>query len=449
MQVVIIGAGRAGRGVIQGLVDQNHDVVVVDRSAEAVRFIEEHYDVGMVRGYGASPRVLADAGCARADLVVALTDQDETNLVAAQTARELGARRVLARVQGEGWEGLGGGDGVDQGVLGVDEVFHPRVLVAREMARIARSHGALEVLELADDRIEVVKLPISESSRYANRVLSRLGLPRDVKIGAVVRGGELFVPGGADVLLHGDAAYLVGRREAIDEVQEHFTGESVAGRVCIVGGGVTGHALARMLRTAGAQVMLIEGNAELAEELAEELAGVTVVVGDGTDMELMEEHHVAGCDLFAAVTRDEEVNLLAGLLARKLGVGRIATVVQRPEFTGIYSQIGIDVVLCPHTLAQEQVLRHCRSEQVRSLSVLGGGAAEVVEFTVEPRSRIAGRALRDVRFPQGALVCALVKRTGVVIPGGNDLVEPDDVAVVLTTPAAYDAAAWHFKQGLF
>lgn len=449
MKVVLIGAGRAGRGVVTALLGLHHDVVVVDNAPDAVRFIEEHHDVGMVQGYGASPKVLADAGCAEADLVVALTSHDETNLVAAQTAKELGARRVMARVQGEGWAGLGGGDGVDQGVLGVDEVFHPRVLVAREMARIARSHGALEVLELADDRIEVVKVPVVESSRYANKVFSRLGLPRDVKVGAIVRGGELFVPGGADVLLASDAAYLVGRREAIDEVQEHFTGKAVAGRVCIVGGGVTGHALARLLQSAGGRVMLIEGDPVLGQRLAEELPQVTVIIGDGTDMELMEEHHVGGCDLFAAVTSDEEMNLLSGLLARKLGVPRIATVVQRAEFLSIYDQIGIDVVLCPHILAQDQVLRNCRGEQVRSLSVLAGGAAEVVEFHVAAKARIAGRALREVRFPAGAIVCALVKRTGVVVPGGDDRVEAGDVAVVLTTPGAFDAAAWHFKKGLF
>ncbi len=449
MRVVVVGVGRAGRGVLATLLAQHHLVTVVDNDPSSVAFVEEHFDVGIVAGYGANPKVLADAGCADADLVVALTDQDETNLVAAQTALSLGARRAIARVQGEGWADLGGGDGIQPGVLGVNLVFHPRVLVAREMARVARSHGALEVIDLAEDAIEVVKLPVAGSSRYASKVLSRLGLPRDMIVGAVVRDGELFVPGGADVLLPGDEVYLLGRREAIDAVQEHITDVAVAGRVAIVGGGVTGFALARMLSGMDTRVMLIDKDPDVAERLAEELPKVTVIVGDGTDLELMREHRVEDCDFLAAVTEDEEVNLLAGLLASKLGVKRVATVVHRTEFHAIYHQIGIDVVLSPHTMAEEQVVRNCRDELVRSLTVLGGGAAEVVELVVGPQARIAGKTLMQVRFPRGAIVCALVKGTGVVVPRGSDIIEPGDTAVVLTTPEAFDAMAWHFKKGLF
>lgn len=448
MRVIVVGAGRAGRIVLDALIAQHHEVCMVDHDPGAVALIEENYDVAIVDGYGANATVLAGAGCQRAELVVALTNNDETNLVAAQTALSLGARRAIARVQGEGWAGLGGGSGVEQQVLGVDVVFHPRVLVAREMARIARSHGALEVLDLADDAIEVVKLPVAESSRYANKALSRLGMPRDVKVGAVVRTGELFVPGGADVLLPGDEVYLLGRHAAIDAVQEHITDVAVASKVAIVGGRVTGAALARMLAKKRSQVTVIERDPDIAGRLAEALPDVTVVVGEYTDLALMKEHRIDAVDFFAAVTVDEEVNLLAGLLARKLGVPRVATVVQRPEFLPIYHQIGIDVVLSPHTMSAEQVVRNCRDELVNSLTLLGEGDAEVVELRVPPKARIIGRPLSKVRFPRGAIICALVKPSGVVVPGGDDQIEAGDTAVVLTTTAAMDAVIWHFKRGL-
>jgi trk system potassium uptake protein TrkA len=445
MHIVVVGLGLVGQNVIRALGAGNHDVVAIDVDPAAIAWAEEHADVGVVKGFGASARVLREAGADRADLLVAVTNNDEVNLVAALVGRQLGARRTVVRVQGEDWAELGTADGETLGLAGIDVVFNPRVLVARELAKIARSHGALEVVDLADDRIEVARLDVAESSRLAGRQLGRLELPRDVRVGAVVRDGTLFIPGGADVILAGDQVYLVGLTEAVHRVQERFTGRAAATRVCIVGGGVAGSAFARAMQGTGVEVMIIERDAAIAHTLAIDLPNATIVCGDGTDLALLEEHRVHEFDLFAGLTQEDEVNLLAGLIARRVGVGRVAALVHRPEYQDIYRQLGIDVVLSPRTVAADHILRYCRVESLRRLQVLEGGAAEVMELSVAKDARAVGVPLAQLGMPRGSIVCAILKPRGVVIAGGEDTVEAGDSVILMTTQAAYRAAIRLFK----
>ncbi len=446
MHVIVVGLGLVGENVLRALETGQHDVVAIDLDPEAVAWFEEHCDVGVIRGYGASTRVLRKAGAERADLVVAVTNNDEVNLVAALASKQLGAKRAVARVQGEDWADLGNYEGVHLGLLGVDVVFNPRVLVARELAKIARSHGALEVIDLADHRIEVVKLELAATSLLAGRKLTRLDLPRDVRIAAIVRAGEFIVPSGSDELAAGDQLYLVGLPDSVDHMQERFTERAAARRVCIVGGGVVGSGFARALAGSGIEIMIIERETDTAEALANALPNVTVVKGDGTDIELLEEHRVHEYDLFAALTQKDEVNLLAGLIARRVGVQRIATLVHRPEYQDIYHQLGIDVVLSPRTVAAEHILRYCRFDSLRSLQVIEGGAAEIMEIAVPKDARVIGTEIARLGLPKGALLCAILRSTGeVIIPGGADVIETGDSVILLTTTEAYRAAVRLFK----
>ena len=449
MHIVVVGLGRVGQSVVAALEREHHDVVAVDVRPDPVEWAEEHHDVATVRGYGASARVLQSAGCERADLLVAVTGRDETNLISALTAKQLGTKRAIARVQGEDWVDLGDVQGVALGMLGVDLVFNPRVLVARELAKIAKSQGALEVIDLADDRIEVIKLQVAEHSRLAGRSLSRVDLPREVRVGAIVRDGTLFVPGGADVLMAGDQVYLVGLPVAVNTVLDRFTDRGAAARVCVLGGGVAGETLARALVGTDTEVMVIEQQPEVAEALAIKLPHATIVCGDGTDMRLLQEHRVEGFDLFAAVTQEDEVNLLAGLLARKIGVPRIATLLHRQEYRDIYHQIGVDVVLSPRTVAAEHILRQCRQEELRSLSVLEHGAAEIVELSVPAGSRAVGVPLSRLELPRGAMVVAIIKPDRVVVAGGSDQVDAGDSVMLLTTPKTRRSVVRAFRASAF
>lgn len=432
MYVVVVGLGEVGRHLLQVLEFEGHDVVAIDRDPAAVNYAREHFDVATLEGYGASEEILDKAGVGSADLLVAASDHDEVNLIAALAAKQLGAKRVIARVQRNDWAKWRAG--IRYGLLGVDVVINPRVLVGQELGRVARSHGAVDVIDLAQDRVELVQM--SMTSRMANRPLSKLQLPSQTLIAAYVRDGELVVPGGADVLLPGDTVYLIGRPEAILEAEDLFSTEREARRIVIVGGGVVGQALARELLPHGVHVTLIEQDEKVAEELAVQYDGLDVRVGDGTNADLLHEIEIGTYDLCACVTQEDEINLMAALMAKRHGVPRTAAVVKRADYGPIYKQLGIDIVLSPRTVASDHILRFCRGAAVHSVHTLEEGAAEVIELTAQRGSPMVGTPLKRVRMPKGSLVCAVIRPDDVTVPRGDDEVNVGDRVVIVATAEA-------------
>lgn len=443
MYVIVIGLGQVGRHVIRTLEQEHHDIVAIDMDPKAVAYVEEHHDVATITGYGADWAVLRSARCSEADLVVSATDNDEINLLSAIAAREHGAKRTIARVQRRVW---GQGDaGVYYGLLGIDAVINPQVLIAQEIAKITRSHGAIEVLDLANDRVELAQVAIEDWSRMTHKPIAELKIPRGVLVAAVVRAGEVRVPGGADVLLPGDRVYLIGRREEMEAAEDLFTSKRAARRVCIIGGGVVGEALTRSLLRDGAHVLVIESDRERAEYIAAEMAGATVVHGDGTDLDLLQEEEVQRFDLVAALTHDDEVNLMASLIAKRAGALRTLCLVRRPDYTDIYRQLGIDIVLSPRVVASDHILRYVRTSDLQSLTLLEDGQAEVIEFVAQPGSRVVGVPVRRMNMPPGSLLCAILHKDEVIIPRGDDFIRVGDTVVVLTLADTRAAVARLFR----
>ena len=445
MHVVIIGLGEVGRHLIRSLEPDGHDIVAIDHADEAVKFVDEKFDVATIRGYGASEELLDQAGVARADLVVAVTDHDEVNLVAALTAKESGAKRVIARTQGV--EFARTRQGIRYGFLGVDVTINPSVLVAHELVKIARSHGAVEVIDLSQDRIELVQVEVTEKSRFIHRPISSVPL-QNALIAAIVRRDELFVPGGADNLLPEDRLYLVGRPTDLPAAEDLFTARRQAKEACIAGGGLTAEMVARSLLEDGTSVKIIESDEARADQLTEALPKVDVVKGDATDTDILVEEAVGTSDLFAAVTASDEINLMASLLAKRMGVTQTASIVHKPEATAIYRQLGIDIVVSPRAVASDHILRYSRRTRLKSLTKLQDGKAEVLEIDAVHGSRAVGTPLRQLNLPRGALIGAIVHDDRVVIPRGNDQISAGDSVIVLVTKGARSTVERLFRPGL-
>lgn len=441
--------GQVGQHILQTLELEQHDIVAIDASAETMSRVEENHDVMTLVGYGASQTVLSNAGAANADLVVSVTNHDEVNLLAALTAKRLGAKRVVARVQGDEWATCTE-TGVRYGYLGVDVLMNPRVLLAQEIVKIARSHGALEVIDLAADRVEMVKMKLDKGSRMLHKPLSKMRMPEGTLVGAVVRDGELFVPGGADVMLPGDQTYLIGLPSKIEAAEDLFSTAREARRVTIVGGGVVGRTMAAPLVRDGARVTIIELDRDRAETLSADLGNVTVIHGDGTNLDLLREEEIGRSDLFVAVSSEDEINLMAALLARRLGVERTVALCHRPDYIDIYKQLGIDITLSPRIVASDHVLRYSRSG-VQSVSVLEDGKAEVLEVVVPAGSRAIGQPIssQQLNFPRGAIIGAILREDEAIIPRGSDMLAEGDVLLVLTTRAARSAVSRLFKPRVF
>jgi trk system potassium uptake protein TrkA len=434
MHIVVIGLGEVGRHLLGVLDGERHDLVAIDSNVEATIYAEDHFDCATLVGYGASHETLTAAEVHRSDLVVAVTDHDEVNLIAALAAQRLGAKHVIARAQGAEWARWD--EGIRYGLLGVDVVINPRVLVAQELARIAQSHGASEVIDIAQDRIELALVHLTEQNPHTHTPLTNVTMPRGSLVAGVVRHGDLFVPRGQDVLLPGDRVYLIGRPDAVLDAEDMFSTRRAARRVCIVGGGAIGGALARILLATKTDVLVIEKDRDIAEQLSADLPEATVVHGDGTDIELLEEEEIEAYDLVAAVTGQDEVNLMSALLARKLDIPRTACVVERADYVEIYRQLGIDIALSPRVVASDRILRYARPIQVKSLTSIEGGQAEVLELRPPPDARAVGIPLKELKVPPGVLVASIVTKDDVIVPRGDDVIAAGDTVVVLTTAAA-------------
>ncbi len=444
--------GEAGKHIAKVLVEEGHDVVLVDRSAAALGQAEELVDAMVLEGHGANEETLRQAGAHKADLLIAVTNNDEVNLLSAMHAKHLGARKVIARAS----------DSVyypdDRGLLkhmlgGIDLVVNPEMLVALEMHKIVRSASAVAVEDFADNRIEMVQLCVGNVSNALLKPLKDISLPENTLLAAIDRAGKLIVPSGNDSIELGDDILCVGRVEQIPQIEKAFGRDrsEFIHRVFIVGGTDIGEYVAKALDKDGIQVVFIERDRKRSFELAERLGdNVRVMNADGTDMHLLEEEGVDRADTFIACSPEDEVNLMASLLAKQLGARRVIALVHKPDYATVCERLGVDATLSPRLTVAQQVLKHVREGRVMSIRPVLGGRGEFLEFQAVKDARITDKLIRDVNFPRGANICAVLAETGAYVPGGNDMIRPGDRVVVFTTPEQRRVVERMFeKPGLF
>jgi len=292
---------------------------------------------------------------------------------------------------------------------------------------------------------------LSEDSRLLNRSLQELNktLPEQTLVGAVVRRGELFIPGGSDVLLPGDQVYIVGKPNHMSAAEDLFTRKKEAHTVVIAGHGVVGLTLANELGKHDITVYMIVQDEAEARQIDADTPDVHVLCGDPTDLSFLEGEGVGDADLFVSTFVDDEDNLLASLIAKKTGVLRTAALVQRAGHTEIYKQLGIDIVLSSRIICSEQIMRYCSDDNVESITVLEEGQAEVIELKANRSSRVVGIPLRQIRPPRGVLIAAILRAdtddAAVVIPTGDTIIERDDRVIVIATKANTASVKTLFK----
>jgi trk system potassium uptake protein TrkA len=458
MKVVIIGMGEVGRYVAEQLVKERHEVVVVDLDQRMIDRTKEHLDVATLLGYGASPRVLRQARVHEADLVVATTDVDEVNLIAALASKRLGAGKTIARVQSRVYEDgdyedgadADADDGVHYGMLGIDLVVNPQVLMAEEMFQIARSHGALDVHFFANSRIELAEIQLPADSVVLNIQLKDLRMPEHTRVGAIIREDKLHIPTGGDHMEAGDRVYLFGKTGQMHAAEDMFCHGREAARVAIYSNDVTGERLAKHLSQSGVDTLLMVDDPNTAREMSLRLPRVTVVEGDGTDMTKLEEEEIGRYDIYFATTDDDEDNLMSGLLAKRLGTPRTACKVHRHAYLDIYRQLGIDVALSPCQIAADHILRFARPAQVETVVHLGDGTAEVLEVVAALGSPITKAPLRKVNVPNGVFLGGVITtEDDVLVPDGDHQVQPGDSVIVLALASKRNAVEKLFRRSLF
>jgi trk system potassium uptake protein TrkA len=433
LKIIIAGAGEVGFHIASRLTLENKDVVVIDSDPEALRRVSESLDVQVVSGSGSSPAALEEAGIKSADLLLAVTNSDETNLVACLVSNMLSpATKKLARIRHADFDRYH--DAFREHAPHIDTVINPEIEVVRTIDRLLTVPGAVDVGEFADGRLNFIGIILDEKARLAGVRLSdlaeRLGDKRPL-IAAVVRNDELIIPRGKDRLLAGDLIYFISEKKNLKTALTIFDKHpEPLNRVLIVGGGRIGFRLAQLLEQKSIYTKIIEKNPARCAELAEHLDKVVVLHGDGSDQALLSEENIQEMDVVITLTSDEETNILASLVAKRMGARKTITKISKFSYFPLMSAIGIEQVVSPRLSAINTILQHIRKGKVLSAISLKGEQAEVMEAVALETSDIVGKPLKDISFPKGALVAGIVRKDRIIIPSGDSIIEPGDRTII-------------------
>ena len=352
MRIIIVGAGEVGFHIAQRLSEEGHDVAMIDKDQGQIKRVSENLDVQTLLGSGTSPRLLREGGAAEADMLVAATDSDEINLMSCLMVKPLNRYLIkVARIRNK--EYFHEGELFAKGLLDIDHVINPQSEMVNTIEDIMEVPGASEVIDFVGGRVKLIGFFVTEDSPLANRqLLSFSELNGRILVGAVVRGDQVMIPRGKDVIRTGDLVYAVVRNTELRETLRFLRiRQEAAKRIIIVGGGQTGAALAKRMDRGRINVKIIEKDSAKCAELSETLEHVVVINGDGTDRGLLEEENVGDVDFLVALTGDEANNILMSLLGKGLGAGKTVTRVSRLSYVPLMSMVGLDTVVSPRSVS--------------------------------------------------------------------------------------------------
>lgn len=448
MKVIIIGAGKVGFSMAQLLSTENHDVTIIEQSHQRQQVLEDMLDVQVIRGSGSSKSVLESAGVQNADILLAVTQFDELNMVACMLAKRYGAKTTVARVRNP--EYLEINEFSLNELMGIDLVINPERVTAQEIAEIVKHPEALSVDYYAEGKVKLLELELTSESPLLGKELKDLDTSVPYNIVSIVRNHNILVPSGSDVIKPGDHIHLMARTAEMKSVEKllHFKSRKIE-QVTILGGGRTGYYLAQILEQSrpSLNIKIIEKDINVAKQLSENLKHTMVIHGDGSDYQLLEEENITTSDIFVAVTNDDKINLLCALIARNLGVRKTVCQMKRTEALPLAEQIGIDTILSPRLLTAGAILKYMRVGNVISVTIFGEERAEMLELIAQPDAIAAGKELQRIKFPPGSMIGAVLSDNQVIIPDGSYKIKPYDHLIVFSLLKSIHKIERLFKNG--
>jgi trk system potassium uptake protein TrkA len=435
MKIVILGAGQVGGSVAESLVSEQNDITVVDLEPQRLRALQERLDLRTVLGSGAHPSVLAEAGIEDADLLVAVTQSDETNLVACRiAARMFNVPRRIARVRATDYlanERVLGEEGFD-----VDVSICPEQVLTEYIAKLVEFPEALQVLDFAGGKVSLVAVRAYSGGPLVGHPLKdlRRHMPRiDTRIVAIFRGDRSIVPDGDTVIEAGDEVFCLAASGHIREVMRELRRmDRPVRRVMIAGGGNIGLRLAMALEDRYS-VRVIEHNKRRCEVLAARLGEALVLNGDTTDEELLEDENIAEMDLFVAVTNDDENNIMSSLLAKRMGARRVVALINRRSYVDLLQSGQIDIAISPAQATIGTLLAHVRRGDVVAVHSLRRGAAEALEAVVHgdrESCKLTDRRVDEIDLPPGTTIGAVVRGDQVIMAHHDSVIRAEDHVIV-------------------
>ena len=437
MRILIAGGGQAASLVAARLIREGNEVVLVEQSLERCHQLEEVLDAKVIHGNAASIRVLHEADIRTADMLIALTSEDQINVLVCLIASvESDVKFKVARIRTHEvnyWRRI-----LRKAGLHIDLIIHPETEIADRILRVVRLPGVSDVIDFAEGRVKLFGMNIEEKSWVSYKTvedLDRAGPPKNSLIALIFRGQQVIVPHGAEVLNPGDHVYIVTTAEELESVCQFMglqTQESLD-RVYIVGGKQVGIRVAELLEPQGVAVKLFERDIGRCERISQILHKTVVLHADGTDESILAEENIKGAGAFLAMTNDDEDNIIASLLARKLGAKKVVALVNRLNYLPMAQRLGINTTVSPRLAAVDRILQFVRKGRVLSVTTFREEEAEAIELIAAEGSKYVGRSLREIRFPRGAIVGAIARPNGeVVVPRGEGTIQAGDRVIFFT-----------------
>lgn len=438
MKIVIVGSGNVGYHLADLLVGERHDIVVIDNNTETLNKMVEVLDVIGVFGNGSYYDVQMEADVPNTDLLIAVTQRDEVNMLCCLLAKKLGAKHTIARVRDPEYSQQ---LNLFKAELGLSMSINPESAAAAEIARILKFPSALKIDTLAKGLVELVHFKLSEDTPLTGKSLQAISdkYSHKILISAVERDGEVDMPTGSYVLKPEDRVHIVGKSQDITKFFKSlnlFIPKSKF--VIIVGGGYIAYNLAQQILAMGMQVKIIEKNLERCQELCELLPQANIIHDDGTDQDVLLAERMADADSFIALTGSDEANLIISFFAKSQKVPKVITKINRSKYLQVLQDLGIDSVVSQHLITSNTIARYVRAMQnevgnsVETLYKFAGDKAEAVEFIATEKTAFLDTPLRDLKLKKNLLVAALVRQGQVIIPDGNDVIKLDDNIIVVT-----------------
>jgi trk system potassium uptake protein TrkA len=431
VKIIILGAGQVGGNLAESLVAENNDITVVDLDTARLALLQDRFDLRTVRGHAAHPSILKQAGADDADMLVAVTQSDETNLVACRIASTLfNVPTRIARIRSNDFLGLEAGFLAEH--FGVNDVISPEQEVTDTLRRLIEHPEALQVLDFADGKVRLVAVRAYHGGPLVGHELQDIKrhMPNlECRIPAIYRRDRGIVPKGITVIEPGDEVFFLARKQDIPSVMRELRRmERPVKKVMIAGGGNIGRRLAARIER-DYDVKVIDHNKSVSNLLAEQLHHTLVLQGDATDEELLEQENIAAMDIFCALTNDDEDNIMSALLAKRMGAHRVIALINRSAYVDLVQGGEIDIAISPAQATVGPLLSKIRRGDMVAVHSLRRGAAEVLEVVVHgdaKTSRVVGRRIDEIGLPEGATIATIIRSNNVIIAHHDTLIEAED-----------------------
>ena len=439
MKIIIIGAGQVGSTLAENLAREYHDITLIDLDETRLQFIQDHHDIRTVTGTGCHPDILLAAGIEDADMLVSVTNSDEINIVACQVAHSIfGTPKKIARIRARNYFNKDYKDLLfSDSNMPVDVLIAPEQAVTDYVRKLVEQPGALQVLDFADGVIRMIGMRATKNSPLVDQKLKTLKehVPKaDARVAAIYRRNKAIVPSGETIIEDGDEVFFIAAKKNIKKVMSELRkAERPYKRIIIAGGGNIGYRLAVALESS-LNIKIIEVNLERATFLSEQLNHTVVLSGSASDQELLLDENIDKTDVFIALTNDDEVNIMASLLAKRLGAKKVMTLITNPVYANLMQGGEIDVAISPQLATTSSVLAHVRRGDTGVVHSLRRGAAEALEFIVHGdvnNSKVVGKEIGNLVMPVGTTVAALVRDSEVIIAHHDVIIKNNDHVIVV------------------